>query len=122
MGSLWAAAGDPRGAQTFPTFWAGWGGKESGCPLRAALSPDLVTSISLQRHTSQSTEEAAEAQEREEACSAPHSVAVTEPELSPRLLPVTGRGATPLFPHRNNNLGCGGERNRKPFTDCWILG
>ena len=27
----------------------------------------------------------------------PHSMAVTEPELNPWPLPVTGRGATPLF-------------------------
>ena len=112
MESLWAAAGDPRGAQTFPTFWAGWGGKKSRCPLRAALSPGLVTSIVRQLHTSQSTEEAAEAQKREEARSAPHSVSVPEPEPNPRLLPVTGRGVAPLFPHRNNNLGCGGEEQK----------
>lgn len=54
----------------------------SAMALGAALSPALVTSIWISAHISQSTEEAAEAQ-REESCSAPHSMAVTVPELTP---------------------------------------
>lgn len=107
----------PLGSLDLPCLlgWA-WGQGEP-MALGAALSPALVTSIWISAsHLPEHRGGSWRLRERGRVLrSAPHSMAVTVPELTPWPLPVTAERPCPLQPPGNNHLSCGRERTRTPL-------